>query len=172
LSIGRVGFIADRRDKAKMSIAIIKHLKIEVEIAIETLAVEAKEEADYYWTMQAYYNKDRPNEDLSHHAPRVRIYKDSGNVNVIWERWLYRKNKTLRISRHILPLKQGFVRRCFKKARAWELDVIMETEKTLEPLRRQIKLLQKFKADLNREIRRNEKENDECRDEECFLEQK
>lgn len=124
-----------------------------IESCIQAIASEAQDEVDNHWLMLGFGNKDRHTSDLGHHAPRIRIYS-TGSVNIMWERWPYRKDKAKKRAIRIVPTKSGYTESCFTKARDWELKLIMNTEMALRPLRESVKNLQATKNAIAREIRR------------------
>jgi hypothetical protein len=124
--------------------------------AIGDLVELGQEEVVHHWDMLNFHNKDKITSELGHHAPRVRV-RPGGSITIIWELWPYRKNKKVRVTDQIRPVKSGYTKRCFKKARSWELDLIMHTETQLAPIRRSLELLRETRSALSREVMKIQK---------------
>lgn len=130
-----------------------KNLITSLEVAQDEVKREAQQDVDHYWQVMRFGNKDRELKDVAHHAPRVRTYPATGSVNIMWEHYPYRKDKTKRITNLVKPTKRGYTRHCFRRPKDWEWDLIQKTEKNLDPLRHQLKQLQDVKQQILRLIK-------------------
>ena len=137
-----------------MSLESLKKLVVEIETTQEEIKRQAQLEVDHYWQVFKFNNKRKPLQDVGHHAPRIRSYKNTGSINIMWEHWPYRKDKSKRITNLIKGTQRGYKRNSFRNVKDWEWELIQSTESHLEPLRNQLKELQSVKVRINKLIKK------------------
>ena len=110
-----------------------------IETSIQEATDRARDSCHAHWAFLKMENEGRLKPDWGHHGPRVLEARNS--VYIYWHLFPKRTKRAANYGIRIQPTKKGYTKALFKKAHAWELELISQTEHELKIHRHELKAL-------------------------------
>ncbi|MDU5385549.1 MAG: conjugative transfer protein MobI(A/C), partial [Blautia producta] len=134
--------------------------------SIDSVAAEAKNEIDNYWTIWKTRNKEiistsnvqkQDSEKLGRYAPRLGHIGSAKKLTINWDDYASRLKGVPAMHRaiRVKPLKAGMYSiNCFPKCTEWEWRLIFEYESKFCLYRESLEYFHKYNIELSRKIRK------------------